>query len=337
MSPYEIVRRAIEFEHPERLPLRFEELGISDVHTLHWNQFRPYDHDYREPATDEWGCVWRKSEVHNMGQVKGHPLGEVGALDHYHWPDPDNPAFYLGMEQALAGCNSKYVLADIFMLLFERIQALRGFENTLIDLLDRPNLLERIADAVIAFDLQVIENLGRRFKGAIHGFAFTDDWGSEKSLLISPQHWAKLFKPRYGRIFSAIHQQGWHIWMHSCGKINDIIEELIDIGLDVINLQQPRALGIQEIGRRFGGRLCFETLCDIQRTLPAADHAEIRRESKELLDNWAVAGGGFILSDYGDGEAIGVDPEKKRAMLEAFLEFDPWKAKQAEGLDGSHG
>jgi len=70
--------------------------------------------------------------------------------------------------------------------------------------------------------------------------------------------------------------------MHSCGKVNGIIEGLIEIGLDAINLQQPRALGIEEIGKRFRGR---------------------------------------------DGSAIGVSEDKKRVMLEAFLEYDPWRKR----------
>ena len=113
--------------------------------------------------------------------------------------------------------------------------------------------------------------------------------------------------------------------MHSCGKVNEIIEGLIEIGLDAINLQQPRALGIEEIGRRFRGRICFESLCDIQHTLPLKDAGDIRAEAQLLLKEWGTPEGGFILGDYGDGAAIGVSPEKKQIMLDAFLEADRWK------------
>jgi hypothetical protein len=107
------------------------------------------------------------------------------------------------------------------------------------------------------------------------------------------------------------------------------MEGLIEIGLDAINLQQPRALGIEEIGRRFRGRICFESLCDIQHTLPFRDAGAIRQEARLLLQEWATPEGGFILSDYGDGEAIGTPPEKKQVMLEAFLQADPWRRAAA--------
>jgi len=75
--------------------------------------------------------------------------------------------------------------------------------------------------------------------------------GTEITTIVSPELWREFFKPRYACIFKAAHEVGWHVWMHTCGKVNGIIEDLIDIGLDVIDLQQPRLLGIEEIGQRF--------------------------------------------------------------------------------------
>jgi len=332
MSSYEVVRRAIEFERPDRLPLRFEALGLNDTHDVRWNQIVPWDAaDKTRPAprqnTDEWGCIWVRTEMDNMGQVKGHPLADWGALDHFRWPDPDDPAFYEGMEKQFEGSEDKYVTTLIFMLLFERMHALHGFANTLIDLYLERERIEMLADRIVEFDLGIIRNIGQRFPGQIHGLRFTDDWGTQQNLFIRPQLWDEFFKPRYKRIFDAIHEQGWHVWMHSCGKVNVIIESLIEIGLDVINLQQPRALGIEEIGQQYRGRICFESLCDIQHTLPFKGPEEIREEAHLLLEHWATPEGGFILSDYGEGEAIGVELEKKRIMLDAFLEADPWRQK----------
>ena len=327
MSPYEVVRRAIEFQRPERLPLRFEALGLSDVHSVGWNQIGTGDKERRE-SVDEWGCVWRRTEADNMGQVKGHPLADWRALDHYRWPDPDDPAFYEGMEERFAGSDGKYVMTSIFMLLFERMHALHGFENTLTDLYLERQRIEMLADRIVEFDLGIIRNISQRFPGRIHGLGFTDDWGTQLDLMIRPQLWTEFFKPRYKRIFDAAHAAGWHVWMHTCGKVNDIIGDLIEVGLDAINLQQPRALGIDEIGRRFRGRICFESLCDIQHTLPFKGAEEIREEAQLLLERWGTADGGFVLSDYGDGAAIGVELEKKQIMLEAFLEADPWRQKQ---------
>lgn len=324
MSSYEVVRRAIEFAGPHRLPVHFEELGVSDLHNVRWNQTGTGDHRLHE-TSDEWGCLWLRSDMANMGQVKGHPLADWRAWDRFRWPDPDDAAFYEGMEERFAGSEGKYVHTGIFMLLFERMHALHGFEDTLMDLRAERQRMEHLAEKIVTFNLGIIENIGRRFPGRIHGFTFTDDWGTQQGLMINPPLWEAFFRPRYQRIFDACHDAGWHVWMHSCGKVNAIIGSLIEMGLDVINLQQPRALGIEEIGQRFRGQICFQSLCDIQHTLPFKGAGEIEEEARLLLTHWAAPDGGFILSDYGDGQAIGVPLEKKRIMLDAFLQADPWK------------
>ena len=63
--------------------------------------------------------------------------------------------------------------------------------------------------------------------------------------------------------------------MHSCGKVNEIVEGYIQAGVNVVNLQQPRALGIREMGDRYRGRIAFESLADIQATLPTGDLARV--------------------------------------------------------------
>lgn len=268
MSSYEVVRRAIEFENPERLPLRFEALGLSDVHCVNWKQVCSGADTKLHETIDEWGCLWMRSGVTNIGQVKGHPLADWSSLEHFRWPNPDDPALYDVMEDRFTGSNDKYIMTGIFMLLFERMYALHGFENTLADLyLERKNI-ENLADRIVEFNLRVVENISQRFPNSIHGLHFIDDWGTEQATFIKPELWNEFFRPRYARIFNAIHRAGRHVWMHSCGKINAITENLIEIGLDVINLQQPRTLGVTDIGRQFQGRICFSSLCDIQHTLP---------------------------------------------------------------------
>jgi uroporphyrinogen decarboxylase len=325
MSSYEVVRRAIEFQTPDRLPIRFTSMGISDVHNVYWNQVGTGDHALLR-TVDGWGCTWERSAyADNMGQVKGHPLEDWNNIEHFRWPDPDDPAFYRGMEARFEGSDGKYILTDIFMLLFERMHSLHGFTATLTDLLLERERMELLADRILEFDLGIIANISARFPGQIHGFSFTDDWGTQQALFIKPSLWDDFFKPRYTRLFDAMHTAGWHVWMHSCGKVNAILGGLIEAGVNVINLQQPRALDIEAVGKQFGGLICFESLCDIQQTLPFKGKDEIYAEADLLLQKWGTPQGGFILSDYGDGRAIGVPLETKEVMLQAFLSADPWK------------
>lgn len=319
----ERVTAAIEMTGPDRLPMIFHAFGVSDVQHVGWNQIGTGDHS-KKHTYDEWGCGWSRSDVKNMGLVNEHPLADWSQLDHFRWPDPDDPANFTGMERKIVNPDNKYLMTSIFMLLFERLHALRGYENTLMDFYLEPEKISILADRIVDFDLAMIHNISARFPGVIHGFEFTDDWGTEQQLMINPDLWREFFKPRYKKIFDACHAAGWHVWMHSCGKVNAIIGELIDIGLNVINLQQPTVLGIEEVGQLYAGKICFLSLCDIQKTLPFKDAEAIEAEAKLLIDCWGTDQGGFILGDYGDGEAINVPLWKKQVMFDAFQKADRW-------------
>ena len=81
MNSKELVRAAMRFEGPERLPLEFPLLGMTDYHPVRWNQIGA---GYGKGQTlDEWGCTWQRSDVVNFGQVVGHPLADWDALDHF--------------------------------------------------------------------------------------------------------------------------------------------------------------------------------------------------------------------------------------------------------------
>ncbi|MGQ9730399.1 MAG: uroporphyrinogen decarboxylase family protein [Candidatus Zipacnadales bacterium] len=321
MTSYEIVRRPIEFDVPERIPIRFAALGIDDTFGVGlqpargWRPSQPYE--------DEWGVVWTPPPkgISNMGQPKGHNLRSLEALDDVPWPDPHDDHRFTTIEEQLVNAGEKYVLVGCGFTFFERMHYLRGMPELFIDLYENPRGVHELAERVLAFPVGIAEEIGKRFRGRIHGMAMTDDWGTQEAAFISLPMFREFFKPYYQRLYDAIHDAGMHAWMHSCGHVNDIIGEWIDCGLDVVNLQQPRNLGIEQIGTRYRGQICFESLCDIQMTLPWKGADAIREEARLLIEHWATPRGGFILSDYGDGAAIGVPLEKKRLMLEAFVEL----------------
>ena len=96
------------------------------------------------------------------------------------------------------------------------------------------------------------------------------------------------------------------------------IFHIIDVGIDVLNMQQPRAYGIEELGRRFAGKVCFLTTADIQATMPSGDAERIRHEVRQLVECWSTRDGGLIVFNYGFDEAIGTTPEATRLMFKEF-------------------
>lgn len=328
MTSYERIKSALYFQTPDRLPIYFPIFGQSDTAVVNWNEIGTGDLT-KHHTLDEWGCTWSRSDVENIGLVTGHPLADWSALDTYCWPDPDDEKLYEGMEERFGDFEGKYVVTSIFALLFERMHHLHGFENTLMDLLLEPEKMAFLADKIVDFDIRIIRNISSRFPGRIHGFSFSDDWGTENAAFINKELFDEFFAPRYKKIFDACHEAGWDVWMHSCGKINELIPSLIECGVNSLNMLQPNTNGIEEIGRRFAGKVCFHTCCDIQKTLVTGTEAEIEQEAKKLMDTWGTEKGGFIFADYGSPAAVGSTLERSRIMHNAFLKYDRWKADDA--------
>lgn len=325
MNSRERVIRTIEFKKPDKVAVRFGEFGVDDTYFLKWKQIGPGDRSLRE-SYDEWQCLWQRSEQNNMGQIKGHPLEEWENLENYVFPNPDDPALYEGMaEQLETHGKDKYVFVEIFMLLFERLHSLRGFSNTLMDLYLEPEKLGELADRIVDYNIRIINNIQARFPGKIQGFNCTDDWGTEENTFISVELWDEFFKPRYKKIFDACRQDNWHIWFHSCGKINNFMDGFIDLGVKVLNLQQPQVLDLQAFGDKYAGKICFATLCDIQKTLPFKGEEEIREEVRDLCKYWATDKGGIILMDDGNGESLQIPKENRMVMLDEFLKQNPYQ------------
>ena len=332
MTPRENMKRAIGFLRPERLPVQ----GYGEANDTAWvaceEILPPEAEGYEGPGRlDQWLCHWDTTDVPNMGQVKGHPLVDLAGMAGFPWPDGDDPRRYENVPARLDELDTdpvestKYRRASIFMILWERMHSLHGFENCMIDLMDDTPQIHELAERILEYDIQVIRNMHRVAGDRIDGFGFTEDWGTQIDLHISPELWRRFFLPRYEKLFAVIHECGWHVWMHSCGKINKAIGPLIEVGLNVVNMQQPLTNGIEEIGREFAGKICFETLCDIQKTLPVGDRGEITCQAEQLMRCWGTPDGGFILGDYGDHAAIGAEPDTKDFMLDEFRRLDPWR------------
>jgi hypothetical protein len=180
MTSYEIVRRAIEFDRPERLPIQMGLLGVDDTCSVGIGV--PAGWQPVAPGADEWGCIWERppagSGIVNMGQPKGHPLTSIERMDEITWPDPTDDARYAHIEKLLEGAADKYVLSGIAFHFFERMHYLRGMPALFVDMHERPRLVHELAERVLEFPIGVARELGRRFRDRVHGFLTSDDWGT---------------------------------------------------------------------------------------------------------------------------------------------------------------
>ena len=223
MTSKEVMRAAIRFQTPDRLPVLMGALGFSDLHGIGLGH--PSQRSETGVGKDEWGCVWSKTDMHNMGQVTGHPLRDLGTIEDYPFPDPYNPVILERIGKALPGfeAENKYVDVGQFMILFERMHSLLGFRETLEYLYLEPEAMGALADRIADYNVTLIHEIGSRFGTRIHAYGGTDDWGTQADAFISPRMWRSFFLPRYRRIFDAAKKYDWDVRLHSCGKVNALL------------------------------------------------------------------------------------------------------------------
>lgn len=320
MNLKERVTRAITFQSPDKPPLYYRtDPRRSDIVQAAYNA--PTRFIDRDRTIDEWGCAWGNIIGTGTGYVVRHPLAGWSDFDSYTMPDPRRSDRFGEIEAAVKAHPDKFVAAALGLSGFSLMSELRGFENLLMDFYDQPGLLERLADKVFDFETAAIEEIGRR--GA-DGVWFFDDWGTEQALFIEPALWRRFFKDRYAAHFRLIHDLGMRSFFHSCGQVWPIIPEMIDAGLDVLNLEQMRLFdagnqsGYERISREFGGKICFTVNVDTQRTLDSVRPDEIAAEIKRIFEAFNRPEGGFIIfADAGKDHSIH-PPANLRLVEELF-------------------
>jgi uroporphyrinogen decarboxylase len=326
MNSCEVVTRTVQFQNPDRIPRQlwilpgaFLEHGQALVELLRRYPVdinpRPLEvpelgPEYRKGTyVDEWGSVWLNLEDGVAGEVKHPALADWSALDRLKPPAlPEN--FAAGAENILRRRPDAFV-SMIGGQIFERLQYLRGTENLYIDLMDQPPELLRLCEMIMEY---LHRRVDRCLQSPCHAVQFADDWGSQRSLLIAPELWRTFFKPRYAELFKRVHAAGKFVFMHSDGYIVDIIEDLIEIGVNALNCQ-VWAMGAEMLGQRFRGRITFWGELSRQTTLPNGTPADVRAAVAEMKKHLAAAGGGLIAQSE-------VDRMTPLANIEAVLQ--PW-------------
>jgi uroporphyrinogen decarboxylase len=251
--------------------------------------------------TDEWGVGWK-----NIGyQTRfGHgfytefhspPLADDAAIGSYQPPDPHRPELYTAVERTVREFGRDYwIVGSCQTTIWETAVALRGFENLLMDLIDAPESVARVLDIPQRYHTAVCRRL---VDLGVDMVWLGDDIGAQHSMIMSPDQWRMLLKPRLAQMIAELKaiNPALKIAYHTDGYVEPVIGELIEIGVDVLHPVQPACMDPAKLKRRFGDRLCFMGTVDEQHTLPFGSVDDVRREVRERLRT-VGKNGGLILA-----------------------------------------
>ncbi len=248
----------------------------------------------------DWGCTWKyfENETGRYTEIVKHPLAddEDGAkLEKYEIPDPEAEDVWMPARRVVEKYGDKYwICGSVACSIFEAAWYIHGLEETIMDMAANPDYANALFDKVMQFPLKAGLKL---IDEGVDMVWLGDDVGMQHAMMMSPDMWRKYLKPRMKALISAFKQRRPDIVVayHSCGYIMPIIEDLIEVGLDVLNPIQPLAMDPAVVKEQYGDRLSFWGAICVQETLPNGTEQDIRDEVA-LRMRTIGKGGGYLMS-----------------------------------------
>ncbi len=337
--------RAIRFERPESIPMTFainpacwaayphDAIGeLLETHPLLFPGFQRPEEPFvpffapvarkDEPYTDDFGCVWTTSENGITGTVTQHPLADWEAFERYTPPDPRvcmgiGPVDWQAERAAVAEAKAAGRLATGGLRhghTFLQLCDLRGYEELMFDFADEEERLPRLIDMVETFNAYIVQQY---LDMGVDMMTYAEDLGMQVGPMLSPEHFRRYIKPSYQRLMQPAREKGVIVHMHSDGDIRTLVDDLIDGGVEVINLQDL-VNGIDWIAERFAGKICVDLDIDRQNITPYGTPAAIDALIREEVEKISRREGGLSMI-Y--GWYPGVPLENVKAVMDAMERY----------------
>jgi uroporphyrinogen decarboxylase len=248
--------------------------------------------DHQEYERDAWGCLWHKLEPGLIGQSVEHPLADWGALDELRVPDPLE-GDWEKIEEDIQSQREQGILTQgsLGLCLMDRLIALRGFENAMMDLATHPPELSRLLGILLDYSMKQVK---RWLQIGVDVMHFHSDIGTQRGLMMSPEHFRKHLKPMYKALFRTCRDAGSHVFYSSDGNLLTIVDDLIECG---VSLHDPqfRANTLEGIVQAYKGKMCAKVDLDQQSILPFGTQSQVDAHVRGIVETMNSPEGGLMI------------------------------------------
>lgn len=346
IQAYRRLKAVLNLNTPERYLYDWPELGTAApeevlLQRLHCDVRGVYDRMPRlveernrkraphSPYFDDWGIGQKETSPENWFPAI-HPLAKaetLDALEHYPWPDMQDAYRYTAAAERARQLHEegRYAILGVPWLMFplERAFALQGLERFLYNLVKNTDFALALLQKTTALCKTFMRNFLHATGKYLDIIKVGDDLGMQDRLLFSPKMYRNLIKPFHSDYLAFIKQHtSAKIFFHTDGDVFDVLDDLVEIGVEVLNPIQTSAgkmANLVELKRRYGKKLSFCGGIDTQRVLPLGTSEEVRQEVKRVIQALAP-GGGYMLAAVHTIPAE-TPPQNILAMVDAALEF----------------
>ena len=324
MTSKEIIKRIIHHNNPPRVGFSFTGNNPSDIliasgvklirpDALQYSEWGYYPellaqvpHFKGEVRIVADGSIYGRLEGKTKGEcVKGALQDGWEGLESYTLPVIDEE-HNKKVHDNNYGQSDKYVLMGLPIAVFSPIRDIRHMDNALMDILLEPENICALLDRITDLSVEII---GRFAENGADGVMIWDDLGMQHALFFSPDSFREIFKPYYKKLADAIHSHGMDFFVHSCGKVTEIIPDFIEAGVDVFQFDQPELHDSAVLAEKFGKQAAFFCPVDIQKVMATGDKKLIEEGAKYMVDNFKSCGGSLIAKDYAPWSDIDVKEE----------------------------
>jgi uroporphyrinogen decarboxylase len=277
---------------------------------------------------DEFGVVWSMPDDQQLYMdISYHPLAEasVDDLSDYPFPKGNDPTRFSGVRDAAVQLREQtpYAISTgIGGVVYETCWYMRGLEKWFTDMIENPDFCEALLDRILAFWMGYYDSFLAAIGDLVDVIMIGDDIGGQSGPLFNPSFYRKVVKPRQKKLVQHIKSlTSAKIWYHTCGSVMDMIDDLLDNGIDILNPVQISAnrMDPRELKARYGDRLVFwGGGIDAQHVLPFAKADQIRRHVRENIDIFKP-GGGYVFNNVHNIQS-GVPAENIVAMFDSARE-----------------
>jgi uroporphyrinogen decarboxylase len=308
MTKREVVKMVLDGQKPPYVPwshkftiepkeLLMEHYGVDDLDEVLGNHILQLGSDIgffddlgNDQFQDVFKVIWDRSIDKDIGDAKGIVLHEP-TLEGYQFPNPLDPRFFANIESEIAKKPDMFRVFQIGFSLYERAWSMRGMTDLMMDFYINPEFVHELMNRICEYNIAQVD---KALEYDIDAIYFGDDWGQQKGLIMGYDLWKEFIYPYIKRMYEHVRKNGKYVMIHSCGDVDELFEDLVDIGLNCFNPFQPEVMDIFEILPKFRGRLAFHGGLSIQKTLPFGTVEDVITASKKLIE--LGKDGGYVFS-----------------------------------------
>jgi len=238
---------------------------------------------------DPFGVVWHQGS--NLFHIVEPVVLQKPDLKGFQWPELISDAEISRIEKFCADRKDYFTIYSLGLVFFERAWSLRGMENILMDFVLHPEFVEELFDKLTQL---LLDAIGKIIHLPMDCILFSEDFGAQKGLIMGTGYFREFLKPGLAKLCGRVRDGGKFVALHSCGDNTSIMEDLIEMGLNILNPFQPEAMDVFEMKRLYGKQITFEGGIGTQVALPYGTPEEVRAEIRACAETLSK-GGGYIM------------------------------------------